>query len=107
MEVFVPYDTDDLFLEASLLWLHFAVPMIFDRVVGSSRQVLRNHRPFVPKGFDTQGQNPLFIERPFCLIDSFTEVVVPSLTALLSSTIHEFARDCRPIPSPVLIDQLP
>lgn len=79
-----------------LLGLHLAVPVVFDGIVGPAREILGDRGPFVSEGHHTQGQDPIFLIAPGILRDSFSEVVVPSLPALLSSAIFEMLGHFRP-----------
>ena len=78
------------------LGLHLAVPVVFDGIMGPTREILSDRGPFVAKSHHSQGQDPIFLIAPGILRDSFSEVVVPSLPALLSSAVFEMLGHFRP-----------
>lgn len=86
VKIRIVQELEYLLLKLCLLGSHFAVPMVLDGVVSSSRQKLKNLRPFVTICLNCQGQKPLFFSTPCCLGDSFSKVVVPSFPALFASS---------------------
>ncbi len=91
------YDFGDLLFQSVFLWLHLTVPVVFDRVVGSSRQKLRNSRPFVAKGFNSERQDPLLMKTPFVFFNTFLQMIVPSLSALLALSEFKALRNSSPV----------
>ena len=71
--------------------------MVFYGVVRSAFQHHRNFSPFVALLSVRQEKDPLFFAGPDALFDSGVEVIVPSLTALLSDTARQVFCDLSPL----------
>ena len=77
--------------------------MVFDGVVSASWQHLGHLRPLVAVGSVGQEQNPLFMRHPIHLKDTWVEVVVPPLPALLAQpSLHELGNEGPPLRSVLL-----
>jgi len=82
-------ETKHLDLKLFFLGNHLTVPVIFDSVIGSTRQKFRYLSPFVAKSMHSECQDPFLRLIPFRFIDSLTQMVIPSLPALFPSSIYE------------------
>ena len=63
--------------------------MVLDVVVGATRKVQCNLRPFISILIMTAEQNVFFCSRPLLVVDVGIQLVVPSLTTLFSCTAVE------------------
>lgn len=62
--------------------------MVLDGVICPSSKVLGDFSPLVAEIFMSQVQYPLFMETPPLLVNVGVEMIVPSLSALLSYPIR-------------------
>ena len=81
--------------------------MVFDSIVGPVGEILGDSGPFVAEGHHSQGQDPIFLIAPRALHDSVSDVIVPSLPALLSSAIFKVLGHFRPAPGSEHFDHCP
>ena len=97
-------------LESALhIWkftLHARIPMVFDRIICSAFQNLRNLGPLIVNNSVHEEQNPLFFLAPADFLDHGVQVVVPALTALLSDTVGQVLGNQRPFLGPVALNEL-
>ena len=70
--------------------------MVLDGVVSAAFKVFGDIGPSVFKLAVLEEENPLLLVRPVDLLDFRVQVVVPSLTALLSLTARQFGGDSGP-----------
>ena len=77
--------------------LHRRVPVILNRVVGTTFKNLGNISPLVALAFVRNVEDQLLLETPSILLDLGVEVVVPALSALLSDPPREVLSNCGPL----------
>ena len=82
-----------------------AVPMVFDRIVGSSGQKLANQSPSVAKSCVSVDYGLVFLLSPPLLLYIGVEVVVVAFAALFANPAREVFGYCGPILGPVFADK--
>ena len=92
-------------LHVENLLLHGGVPVVFDRVVRSPFQVLRDNSPLILLQSVLDVQNELLFHRPFVLFYPWIQMVVPSFTALLADATWEPRGDICPFHSTGCLDE--
>ena len=63
------------------------IKMIFNTIIRPSRQKFRNFSSSVSQNFMLSTQNFFFLKRPAVLLDIGVQMVMPTLSVLLSSTV--------------------
>lgn len=81
--------------------------MILNGVIRPARQHLRHISPLIPQSRMRQEQYPLLIWRPLHLQDTRIEVVMPTLSALLTEAAWDEFGDEGPALGSVLLDEFP
>lgn len=93
-----------LFLLGLVLPAHRGIPVILYRIVCSSRQILGDFRPPIPKLLVQLVNESVFVLGPCALFDIGIEVVVPTLATLFpSATLQMFRYQSPPLRS-ILLD---
>lgn len=82
------------------------VPIIFDGVVGSAQNDIRDLGPAVLSIPLEHAQNPAFFNAPACLLQQGTQLVVPTLSTLLARAVADFLSDLLPLARADLRDKL-
>ena len=80
--------------------------MIFDGVVGTAVKHFRYFCPFVIELSVFQKENPFFFFAPANLLYFRIQMIMPTLSALLSSPILKMLGNFGPLLRPVLFDEL-
>lgn len=66
--------------------LHGGIPVILDRVVSASLEVLGDLCPAVTESLMSEEQQPLLLITPLLLLDVGIQMIVPTLSTLLADT---------------------
>ena len=70
--------------------LKSGVPVVFAVIISSAEHCLCNEVPLVLECSPSEEQNPILIHGPRMLDDHWIEVIVPSLSDLLSTSLLRF-----------------
>ena len=78
------------------LLFHGRVPVIFNRVVGTTFQICGNDSPLIIELTVQNVQNELFFITPLVFLNLGVQMVMPALTALLSNTTRQIVGNVCP-----------
>ena len=87
----------DVALDIEDLLFHRRVPVVLDRVVCATLEILGNDGPLVLAGAIQDVQDELLFKTPLILLDSWIQVVVPALAALLADAPRQVGGDVSPL----------
>lgn len=103
--LFVRQDLGYFLLKCWDFLLHNWVPMILDGVVCSQSKIIGHFGPFATMKQKQQIKHPLLFTSPFCFIDVGIEMIVPSLTTLLTNPVRNELRNKGPSFGSMLINR--
>lgn len=87
--------------------LHTRVPVVLDGVVGPPLKNVRDVRPLIGLVTVEKIEDPFLLPRPWSIpFDHWIQVVVPSLSALLSNSSWKMVRDFGPQVRAIDVDQM-
>lgn len=81
------------------------VPTVLDRIIGSSRELLRDLGPTIAQVCVCIHKHLVFFFRPFPLVDVRIQMIVPSFSALFAQTTFELTSNKAPFLVPVKLHQ--
>ena len=77
------------FAELSLLVFKDRIPVVFDRVIGTTMNNVRDLSPSILRASLQNEEDPTFFDAPLALLQERIQLVVPSLTALLAGPVGD------------------
>ena len=84
----------------------YTVPSVFDGIIGSAQNNLRNLCPSVLLISLKYVEGPGLLARPVCLLEERAELVVPSLATLLPCAAWHTGCNCLPVAGARVRNQL-